>query len=87
MTAQPLQPWIGIKSNGTIICAYCNCMVGLGEACSHIAATLYAVMAGIQLQQETSCTSIQCQWLAPSTTKQVETLNCVIFNVLYCILD
>ena len=31
-------PWIGAEKNGIVICAHCDCMAGLGEACSHIAA-------------------------------------------------
>ena len=33
-----LHPWVAAERNGTIICAHCTCMAGLGEACSHIAA-------------------------------------------------
>lgn len=32
-------------------------MAGTGEACSHIAALLYATMAKVNLTKETSCTS------------------------------
>ncbi len=72
MNASSLKPWIGIQPNGTIICAHCNCMAGLGEACSHIAATMYAIMFAVQLQaSQSACTSMQCQWLAPAQTKKV----------------
>ena len=71
MNSPPLRPWLGIKPNGAIICAHCNCMAGAGEACSHVAATLYAVMAGVRLRDEASCTSEPCQWLAPTVTKKV----------------
>ena len=33
-------------------------MAGAGEACSHIAALLYAVMTGVRKQQETAITSV-----------------------------
>ena len=46
-------------------------MAGAGEACSHIAAMLYAIMAGVRMRDETSCTSTICRWLEPTTTKQV----------------
>ena len=71
MTSPPLKPWAGIRPYGTIICAHCNCMAGAGEACSHIAAMLYAIMAGVRMRDETSCTSTICRWLEPTTTKQV----------------
>lgn len=28
---------------GTIKCAHCNCMAGLGECCSHVAALLFCL--------------------------------------------
>lgn len=71
MSKPPLKPWAGIRPDGTIICAHCNCMAGAGEACSHIAAMLYVVMAGVRMREETSCTSTLCRWLEPATTKQV----------------
>ena len=71
MRSPPLKPWAGIRSDDIIICAHCNCMAGTSEACSHIAAMLYAVMAGVRMCDETSCTSTLCQWLEPATAKQV----------------
>ena len=49
-----------------ILCAHCNCMAGAGEACSHVVALLYTIMAGVMMNQQTSCTSLSCQWLTPS---------------------
>ena len=49
MTSPPFRPWIGVQYDGTVICAHCNCMAGAGEACSHVAALLYAVMAKANL--------------------------------------
>jgi len=72
MNSLPLRPWLGIKPDGTIICAHCNYMAGAGETCSHVAAILYAIMAGMRLRDEISCTSEPCQWLAP---KKVHTLS------------
>ena len=71
MTSPPLRPWIGVQYDGTVICAHCNCMAGAGEACSHIAALLYAVMAKANLMNETACTSVRCSWLQPSHNAQV----------------
>ena len=34
-----------VKQNGTVVCAHCSCMAGVGEACSHIAALLFALKA------------------------------------------
>lgn len=65
MTVTPLQPWVGIDKSGAILCTHCHCVAGAGEACSHVAALLYAIMAGVKLQQQNFCTSVQCQWLTP----------------------
>ena len=43
-----------VRYSGAIICAHCNCMAGAGEACSHISALLYAVMAKARIQNETT---------------------------------
>ena len=70
MNSPPLQPWVGVNKDGEIICAYCNCLPAAGEACSHIAAVLYVIMAGVKLE-ETSCTSVKSKWLAPALTKRI----------------
>jgi len=61
-----LLPWVGLIPNGTIVCAHCNCRAGAGEACSHIAAMLYAIVTGVRIEQETACTSVCCKWLEPA---------------------
>ena len=69
------------KKKGYVITAHCTCMAGCGEACSHIAAVLFAVE---QLTRdgencEEAKTSIKCIWnnyfkekVAPAT---VDTLD------------
>ena len=51
-------------------------MAGLGEACSQIAATLFAVASIVlrRIQDNPACTSMPCQWTEPSlqTLKKVE---------------
>ena len=46
--------------------AYCICMAGIGEACSHITAVLFAAEANTLMKQQQSCTSLPCAWLPPS---------------------
>ena len=41
-------------------------MAGLGEACSHIAALLFAVETNAQLKTQFPSTSLLCTWLLPS---------------------
>ena len=66
VSAALLQPWVAAETNGTIICAHCTCMAGLGEACSHIAALLFAQESRSKFEKDVACTSVPCQWLAPS---------------------
>ncbi|XP_045186454.2 uncharacterized protein LOC123544443 [Mercenaria mercenaria] len=52
----------------------CACVAGCGEACSHIAAILFAVEDFVaqglnQLPDDKSCTDILCQWNKPSKRK------------------
>ena len=71
VSAQPAHSWVAAQTNGTIICAHCTCMAGLGEVCSHISALLFTIGAQTKFQKDVSCTSQACQWLPP-TLKNVK---------------
>lgn len=43
MNESPLKAWILASMTGTINCAHCNCVAGLSETCSHVAAICFAV--------------------------------------------
>ena len=62
----PLKPWVAIRKNGMVECGHCDCMVGLAETCSHIAAILYWLETAVRLNAETTCTSKPNSWLPPS---------------------
>ena len=64
-----LRPWISIKLDGEVLCAHCTCMAGVGEACSHIGATLFALETSITLLKNTACTSMPCEWIRPAAQK------------------
>lgn len=66
VSSLPLDSWVAVEKDGTVICAHCTCMAGLGEACSHIAAVLLALDARTRHNEEAACTSLPCQWLPPS---------------------
>ena len=74
MSATPLRPWVGVKPDGEILCAYCKCMAGAGEACSHLATLLFTAMTGIRMEQETAITSECCQWF--EATGPVSNFKC-----------
>ena len=66
LAAPPLKVWVATKQQGEVLCAHCSCMAGLGEACSHIAALLFAAETNTQLKGQFASTSLPCNWLPPS---------------------
>ena len=66
----PLKPWVAAEMTGTVICAHCTCMAGLGEVCSHIAALRFTLEANTKLNNNVSCTSRLCSWL-PTKSQSV----------------
>ena len=66
MNETPLKPWVAATNEGTVVTAHCNCMAGLGGACSHVGAILFAVGIGVTIKRSTTCTSVPCKWLMPS---------------------
>jgi len=58
-----------IENDGVIVCAHCNCIAGLGETCSHIAAVLFYLEAVAHLQGMKSVTERECNWIIPSYLK------------------
>lgn len=68
----PTQPWVMVHDDGTILAAHCTCKAGLGEACSHAAALMYAVLAMVNLKDGLSSTEIPCAWVLPSKTGKVQ---------------
>lgn len=61
----PLKPWVACHKSGQVLAAHCTCKAGLGEVCSHIAATLFFMEAIVKRKQETACTSLPCEWIKP----------------------
>ena len=49
-----LIPWAIVRLDGVVEAAYCTCMAGLGEACTHIAAMLWAISAAVLVHKESS---------------------------------
>ena len=45
LSALPLKVWVATRQNGEVLCAHCMCMAGIGEACLHTAALLFAAEA------------------------------------------
>ena len=60
LSAPPLKTWVALNQTGEVMCAQCTCMAGIGEACSHIAALLFAAEANTQAKQQFTSTSLPC---------------------------
>ena len=65
LSVAPLKVWTAINGDG-VLCAHCTCMAGLGEACSHVAAVLFAAEANSITKRQFSSTSLPCSWLLPT---------------------
>ena len=51
--------------------AHCDCMAGLGEACTHVAALLFAVEATVKIRDAKTVTEEKAYWLLPGGVKGV----------------
>lgn len=74
MNEKPLQPWYISAADGTILCAHCTCMAGLGEVCTHVGALAFAVDAFNTLAEKTTCTGRLAEWKVPTGVKGVSPL-------------
>ena len=56
---------VAARNEGSILCAHCSCMAGLGEVCSHMGALLFILdmYRNTQYQKTTTCASLLCSWL------------------------
>ena len=54
------------KADGVILSSHCNCMAGLDESCSHIAATLFFIEAHVRIREAKTCTGEKAYWLLPN---------------------
>ncbi|KAJ8036273.1 hypothetical protein HOLleu_20199 [Holothuria leucospilota] len=46
---KPHHPWVAVQKNGTVTAAHCDCMAGLGESCSHVAALLFKIETAVRM--------------------------------------
>jgi len=51
-------------------------MAGLGEACTHIAALLFAMEASVKLRVSKTVTEENAYWLLPTSVKDVKDKEC-----------
>ena len=67
-----VSPWVIVEDDGRILAAYCNCMAGLGETCSHVASHLWAVAAGVGKRESMTVTQKCAYWVLPPAIKAIQ---------------
>ncbi|KAL3889699.1 hypothetical protein ACJMK2_002028 [Sinanodonta woodiana] len=70
LSETPLTPWAIIQKDGKILACHCNCMAGLGEACTHLAAMLFSIEATVKVREARTVTDSKAYWL-PASVKGV----------------
>ena len=76
VTEQPHHPWVAVSRDAKVLTAHCDCMAGLGETCSHIAAVLFKIEAAVRLgYTSVACTDEPCQWNACFVKKTTGSSN------------
>lgn len=50
LAEKPLRPCVIAEQDGNIVAAHCDCMAGIAESCSHVAAMLFTVDALVRLR-------------------------------------
>ena len=63
-----------MEETGEVCSAHCNCMAGLGETCTHVAAILFYLEAAARIQGKETTTQQKCEWIMPSFKKKCQYL-------------
>ena len=69
-----MKTWVLAEKSGDLLLAHCNCMAGLGEACSHVGAILFACETAVKMRDSVTCTQELSKWL-PTHKKKVPYLE------------
>ena len=79
LNKDPLSAWLISKDSGEILCGHCNCMAGLGEVCTHVAAILFWIEITVKIRCKKTVTDTAAYWVAPSKTnvepKRIEEID------------
>ncbi|KAJ8973105.1 hypothetical protein NQ317_006331 [Molorchus minor] len=57
-----LKPWIVANEDGTILCAHCDCIAGIGETCTHVCAVLFSIDDCFRKESESILDSSWKNW-------------------------
>ncbi|KAM3914026.1 uncharacterized protein RB166_019203 [Leptodactylus fuscus] len=78
----PYECWIVCHENGEVFSAHCQCIAGIGEVCSHIAAVLFAIEAAVtDGATSTSVTCNPCTW---KTTGKKVVQSMRVIDINFC---
>jgi len=80
VTEEPHHCWVAVNDSGSVLAGHCDCMAGLGESCSHVAAVLFKLEAAVRLGYTSNVsTDVLCQWnqrfvsnIEPSTISNIK---------------
>ena len=72
MREKLLTPWIIAEESGKVIAAHCDCMVGLGESCTHVASLLFAVEREVRIRDSMNVTQKKAYCVIPTCVKEVQ---------------
>ena len=72
LNEKPLYAWVVAEKEGTILTGHCTCRAGLGEVCSHVAATLFATEATVKIRDATTVTQSKAYWLLPAGIQKID---------------
>jgi len=63
VAGKPYDAWVCVEKTGTVKCAHCTCMAGLGQVCNHVAAVLFKIEAAVKLGFTVCSPTIEaCKW-------------------------
>ena len=67
----PLSPWVVALVDGSVQAAHCDCVDGLDEACTHIAALLFTVEANVRAIDTGTVDDKEANWMMPSAEEKL----------------
>lgn len=69
LNEKSLHTWVVSSARGTILCSHCDCMAGLDECCTHVAALLFYIECGVRYRESVTVTGVKAYWAVPVTKK------------------
>ena len=71
VNSKKLSPWVIIDNDGNVVTGHCDCVAGLAETCTHVAALLFKIEAVVRVRQRTTVTGVAAYWMLPSSVDKV----------------